>query len=124
MFWHTFGLHARKERPPCCAWFPMTDTTGLRDEAVLNLDWRHDFTQDTLEPHAEQRLRSALASASAALKAVYGACEITLAVKAHFPVAVTIGNAFSEPTGCTLLMPRDGLEWIVARARARGRVCS
>lgn len=93
------------------------DTAALHDQAVLNLDWRHHLTDGSLTSAAEQRLRSALAASTAALKASYGAREITLAVKAHLPFAVALGHAFSQPTGCTLRFHREGGDWITVQDR-------
>lgn len=56
-------------------------TADLRDEAVVNFDWRHHTADDALTTEAEQRLRSALHSTSRAVKEAYGASEITLAVR-------------------------------------------
>jgi len=92
------------------------DTADLRAVSVLNLDWRHHFASGRPEPAAKLRMRSALTAATGSIKNAYGGAEITLAVKAHLPLAVAIGNAFAEPTGCTLRMPRDGVEWTTMRA--------
>lgn len=94
------------------------DTADLRDNAVLNLDWRHHLTTGSLDPTAESRLRSALAAAAGAMKDAYGACEITMAVKSHLPLAFAVGHVFSEPTGCTLRMTRDGVDWRTTRSAA------
>ncbi|MEZ5175148.1 MAG: SAVED domain-containing protein [Acidimicrobiia bacterium] len=38
---------------------------------------------------------------------------MTLAVKAHLPLAVALGHAFARPTGCTIrLHRRDGDDWV------------
>ncbi|HEX7096402.1 MAG TPA: SAVED domain-containing protein [Acidimicrobiales bacterium] len=94
------------------------DTAAHRDNAVLNFDWRHRFTDPTLDNRAAGRLRDALATATAAMKAAYGANEVTLAVKSHLPIAVAIGYAFAEPTGCTIRMEREGIEYSITRAAA------
>jgi hypothetical protein len=87
------------------------DTAALYDQAVLNLDWRHHLIDGVLTAAAEQRLRSALAASTAALKANYGARQVTLAVKAHLSLAVALGHAFSQPTGCTLRFHREDGDW-------------
>jgi hypothetical protein len=92
------------------------DTADLRATSVLNIDWRHHFASGRLDPAAESPMRSALTAATGAMKNAYGAAEITLAVKAHLPLAVAVGYAFAEPTGCTLRMPRDGVDWTTSRA--------
>lgn len=91
------------------------DTALLRDQALLNLDWRHHLVDGSLTKAAEERLRSALWSASGTVKETYGTCEIMLGVKAHLPLAVAMGYAFSEPTGCTLRMSREGVDWTTSR---------
>lgn len=91
------------------------DTADKRDVALLNLDWRHHLEDGSLSDLSYQILRSALKEACAAVKESYGACEIELAVKAHLPLAAALGYAFSEPTGCTLRMLRDSIEWRTSR---------
>jgi hypothetical protein len=95
------------------------DTAALKEEAVVNLDWRHCVSGDGRAVH-EKRLVEALAAAAEVVKQTYGATEITLAVKAHLPFAVALGHAFSEPTGCTLRMPRDGVDYCVRRGEGIG----
>lgn len=87
------------------------DTAALRDTAVLNLDWRHCFVEEALTVEAERRLRSALETSTRALKATYGPSEITIAVKSHLSLAVALGHAFAQPTGCTLRFHRDDGDW-------------
>ncbi|MBV9870857.1 MAG: SAVED domain-containing protein [Frankiaceae bacterium] len=107
----------RTQRPPIVRLVTYDDTAAHRDDAILNFDWRHHFVSPTLDPASESRLREALTSATAAVKASYGATVITLAVKAHLPIAVALGHAFAEPTGCTIRMTRDDLTYITGRAR-------
>lgn len=104
--------------PPSIRFVTYDDTADLRDEAVVNLDWRHHTADDALTAVAEQRLRSALRSTSRAVKEAYGTSEITLAVKAHLPLAAALGHAFAEPTGCTLRMPRGEQSWDATRRSA------
>lgn len=106
----------RSGRPPIVRLVTYDDTAAHRDDAVLNLDWQHHFTSPTLDRSSEDRLRDALAKMTAAIKAIYGATEITLAVKAHLPIAVALGHAFAEPTGCTIRMARDDVTYTVRRA--------
>lgn len=94
------------------------DTAPLREEAVLNLDWRHRLAKDFLESSEAQRLHSALVAASGALKDIYGGGEVTLAVKAHLPLALALGHAFAEPTGCVVLLPREEAPWRVSGKQA------
>lgn len=105
----------RSGRPPIVRLVTYDDTAAHWDDAVLNLDWRHHFTGPTLDRSSEDRLRDALAKMTAALKAIYGATEITLAVKAHLPIAVALGHSFAEPTGCTIRMTRDDVSYTVRR---------
>jgi SMODS-associated and fused to various effectors sensor domain/TIR domain len=91
------------------------DTADKHDVALLNLDWRHHLEDGSLSDLSSQTLRSALRDACAAVKESYGACEIELAVKAHLPLATALGYAFAEPTGCTLRMVRDAIEWRTSR---------
>jgi hypothetical protein len=91
------------------------DTADMRDVAVLNLDWRHLLASDSLDLQSYELLRAALNDACAVVKETYGACEVKLAAKAHLPLAVALGYAFSEPTGCTLRMVRDSVEWTTTR---------
>jgi len=109
---HAFGT------PPSVRLVTYDDTADLRDDAVVNLDWRHHTADDTLTTVAEQRLRSALHTTSRAVKEAYGASDITLAVKAHLPLATALGHAFAEPTGCTLQMLRDEQTWHTTRRPA------
>lgn len=106
----------RARRPPIVRLVTYDDTAAHRDDAILNLDWRHRFASPALDRSSEDRLRDALARTTAAMKATYGATEITLAVKAHLPIAVALGHAFAEPTGCTIRMTRDDLTYTVHRA--------
>lgn len=106
----------RSVRPPIVRLVTYDDTAAHRADAVLNLDWRHRFTGPTLDSGWEHRLRDALAGTTAAMKATYRATEITLAVKADLPIAVALGHAFAEPTGCTIRMARDDLTYTVGRA--------
>lgn len=92
------------------------DTAGMRDDAVLNLDWRHNLSDGILTDDAERRLRSALATSTGALKAAYGPCQVTVAAKAHLSLAVALGHAFSQPTGCTLRLQRADGDWTVPAA--------
>ena len=92
------------------------DTAAFRDTAILNFDWRHQLSSDELDPVSQQRLSAALSTATSALKAAYGATAISLAIKAHLGIAVAVGAAFSEPTGCTLAMARDGVNWFASRS--------
>jgi hypothetical protein len=94
------------------------DTAGLRDEAVLNIDWRHAVGDGALTEATESRLRTALAAATSALKNTYGSTEFTLAIKTHLPLAVAIGNCFAEPTGCDVRMIRNGDLWLSTRTPA------
>lgn len=94
------------------------DTAALKAEAVVNLDWRHGVAGDGRPVHGE-RLVEALAAATETVKQIYGATEVTLAVKAHLPFAVALGHAFAEPTGCTLRMPRDGVDHVIRRTAVR-----
>lgn len=90
------------------------DTASLRDDAVVNLDWRHRVVDDGIEQGAEGLLRDALVASTGALKNAYGACEVTIAAKAHLPLAVALGNAFAAPTGCTLRLHRSNADWLTA----------
>jgi hypothetical protein len=101
--------------PPITRLVSYDDTADLREQAVLNLDWRHRLASGLLDSSDEGRLRSALGTAAGALKEAYGASDITLAVKAHLPLAVALGHALSEPTGCTLRLHRDGMAWTTTR---------
>ena len=91
------------------------DTADKRDVALLNFDWRHHLGDGGLSDFSYQSLRSALNEACASVKESYGACEIELATKAHLPLATALGHAFSEPTGCTLCMVRDSVDWRTSR---------
>lgn len=108
----------RSDRPPIVRLVTYDDTAAHRDEAVLNFDWRHRVTGPTLDRTLEDRLRQALASVTGAMKETFGATEITVGVKAHLPIAVALGHAFAEPTGCTIRMARDDLTYTVGRAVA------
>lgn len=89
------------------------DTAALRDQAVLNIDWRHHLTDGALTADVGRRLRSALTVSTGALKAAYGPTQVTIAAKAHLSLAVALGHAFSQPTGCTLRLHREDGDWIV-----------
>lgn len=102
-------------RPPVVRLVSYDDTAAKRDAAVLNFDWRHHFQEGTLNKQGADSLRLALREACAALKESFGSCEIELAVKAHLPLGVALGHAFSEPTGCTLRMTRDSSGLVVSR---------
>lgn len=93
-------------RPAVVRLVSYDDTADLREEAVINFDWRHRFPAGNPEPQAETLLRDALAFSAAAVKERYGATEIRVAIKAHLPLAVALGHAFAEPTGCRLQMRR------------------
>lgn len=93
-------------RPAVVRLVSYDDTADQRDEAVLNFDWRHRFAGGSLDDDSEALLRGALASSTSAMKKAYGAAEIDVAVKAHLPLAVALGHAFAEPTGCRLRMRR------------------
>ena len=94
------------------------DTAALREGAVLNFDWRHHVAEGTITEDVEGRLRSALAASTGALKSAYGTCEVTVAVKAHLSLAVALGHAFSQPTGCTLRLHRPDGDWTVPAEQA------
>lgn len=102
-------------RQPIVRLVTYDDTAPMRDQAVLNLDWRHRFTGPTLQAPDEDRLRSALSTSTGALKAAYGSTEVMLAIKAHLPIAVALGHAFAEPTGCTLRMDRSDERYLISR---------
>lgn len=102
-------------RKPSVRLVTYDDTAPMRDQAVLNLDWRHRFTGPTLQAPDQDRLRSALSISTGALKSAYGATEILLAVKAHLPAAAALGHAFAEPTGCTLRMDRSDERYVISR---------
>lgn len=87
------------------------DTAALRDRAVLNLDWRYRLTNASLTPETERRLRFALAAATRAMKAAYGPSQMTIAAKTHLSLAVALGYAFAQPTGCTLRLHREDGDW-------------
>ena len=91
------------------------DTASHLEDAVLNLDWRHCFDRGRLVPQEAKRLESVLSMVAAEVKSHYGASEIVLAAKVHLPVAVALGRAFAEPTGCTLRMERLGETCFVHR---------
>ncbi len=110
------GAARRSGRPPIVRLVTYDDTAAHSDDAVLNFDWRHRLAGPDLDSGSEHRLRDALARTTAAMKATYGATEITLAVKAHLPIAFALGHAFAEPTGCTIRMARDDLTYTVGRA--------
>lgn len=107
----------RSARRPIVRLVTYDDTAAHRDDAVLNFDWRHHFTSPILDGSSEARLGETLARITAAMKAAYGATEITLAVKAHLPIAVALGHAFAEPTGCTIRMAREDTTYTVGRGR-------
>lgn len=113
---HLRDAHAAG-RPPVLRVVSYDDTAELRDEAVLNLDWRHRLTTGSLPPDDEQALRRALETATAAVKRTYGAAELTLAIKTHLPLAVAVGHAFAEPTGCRLVMRRGSDVLTTTRTR-------
>jgi hypothetical protein len=94
------------------------DTAALRVEAVLNLDWRHRFASGTLAQDDEKSLRDSLHAVAAAVKQVYGPVPIALAIKAHLPIAVAVGNAFAETSGCQLRMTRDDDVFVTGRPTA------
>ncbi|MGH2793418.1 MAG: SAVED domain-containing protein [Actinomycetota bacterium] len=102
--------------PPTIRLVSYRDTAEMRDDAVLNLDWRHHLLGDVLKLPAEQQLRSALERVTSSLMDVYGATEVTLAIKAHLPLAVAVGHAFAQPTGCTLRLPRGAGSWMTSAA--------
>ena len=102
-------------REPIVRLVTYDDTAAHRADAVLNFDWRHALVADDMAPDVEARLRNALASSTGALKAAYGASQVVIAVKAHLPAAVALGHAFSETTGCTVRMERDGVVFTVDR---------
>lgn len=110
----------RGGEPPIVRLISYDDTAGLREQAVLNLDWRHRLGQGRLEASDEGQLREALTAATGALKEAYGACEVTLAVKAHLPLAVALGHAFARTTGCTIRLHRGDEDDWVARAVLTG----
>jgi hypothetical protein len=113
---HVRDAHRRGD-PPTVRLVTYDDTAGLKDEAVLNLDWRHRMANGQLESSDEARLRTALLTTTGAIKDAYGACEVTLAVKAHLPIATALGHAFAQPTGCTLRLHRgENTPWISASA--------
>lgn len=115
---HIHDARSRGE-PPILRLVSYDDTAGLREQAVLNLDWRHRLASGRLEPSDESHLRTALAAATGAVKDAYGACEVTVAVKAHLPLAVAMGHAFNQPSGCTLRLHRDdGEAWTATPAPA------
>lgn len=91
------------------------DTAAKRETAVLNFDWRHHFREETLDARGADSLRIALRDSCAAFKESFGPCEVEVAVKAHLPLGVALGHAFSEPTGCTLRMARDSSVVAVSR---------
>jgi len=100
----------RRGDPPIVRLVSYDDTAGLREQAVLNFDWRHRFSSGALQRSAEDRLRASMSAAAGALKDAYGSCEVTVAVKAHLPLAVALGHAFNQPTGCTLRLHRHDAE--------------
>jgi hypothetical protein len=102
-------------REPIVRLVTYDDTAPHRDDAILNFDWRHALAADDVEPDVEARLRNALAASTGALKAAYGASQVVIAAKAHLPAAVALGYAFSETTGCTVRMERDGVVYTVDR---------
>lgn len=108
----------RNGRPPIVRMVTYDDTAAHRDDAVLNFDWRHRLVDPVLDDAARVCLSAALSNATAALKAAYGATEVALAVKAHFPIALALGHAFAEPTGCTIRMDRGDTTYYVGRAAA------
>ncbi len=95
----------RSRRLPVVRLVSYDDTAPHREDAVLNFDWRHRLDAP-MGADTEQRLKRALDASTRALKAAFGGCEILLAIKAHLPLAVALGQAFAEPTGCTLRMER------------------
>lgn len=103
-------------REPIVRLVTYDDTAPHRDDAVLNFDWRHALVTGELAEAVEARLRDALAASTGALKAAYGASQVVIAAKAHLPAAVALGHAFSETTGCTLQMKRDGVVFVVDRS--------
>lgn len=108
----------RAGRAPIVRMVTYDDTAAHRDDAVLNFDWRHRLGEPTLDDTTQERLSRALTSATGGLKAAYGAGEVTIAAKTHLPIAVALGHAFSEPTGCTIRMERDAVAYNVRRAVA------
>lgn len=105
--------------PPVVRLVSYDDTAALKEEAIVNLDWRHCVATDGRPLH-EARLVEALRAVAESVTQSYGAAELTLAVKAHLPFAVALGHAFAEPTGCTLRMPRDGVDYLVRRSPSSG----
>lgn len=91
------------------------ETADLRNEAVLNLDWRHRIVDGRLDAANEHRLRNALTTATGALKKAFGAADVDIAVKAHLPLAVALGHEFAEPTGCRLRMRRGDDVYLTTR---------
>lgn len=108
----------RTGRPPIVRMVTYDDTAAHRDDAILNFDWRHRLVKPNLDDATRVSLSSALTSSTAALKAAYGATEVTVAVKAHLPIALALGHAFAEPTGCTIRMEREDVIYAVTRATA------
>jgi hypothetical protein len=94
------------------------DTAALRDEAVLNFDWRHRFASGTLAHDDETALRNALHAAAAAVKQVYGPVPPAVAIKAQLPIAAAIGHAFAETSGCQLRMTRGDDVFVTGRPTA------
>lgn len=108
--------HARTaDAKPVVRLVSYDDTADLRDEAILNLDWRHRIIDGRLDAANEQRLRSALTTATTAFKQAFGAADIDIAVKAHLPLAVALGHSFAEPTGCQLRLRRGHDEYMTTR---------
>lgn len=108
---------AKRGEEPTVRLVSYDDTAALREQAVLNLDWRHRLTSSSgLEPSDESRLRDALSTAAGAFKDAYGAGEIAVAAKTHLPFAVALGHAFAQPSGCTLGLDRGSDEpWVTTR---------
>lgn len=112
---HLTDARAAAEGPPALRVVSYDDTAELRDEAVLNFDWRHRLASGTLAGDDETALRHALRASAAAVKQVYGSVCMPLAIKAHLPLAVAVGHAFAEPSGCRLSMIRGGIAYVTDR---------
>ena len=88
------------------------DTASLRDQAVLNFNWSEHMTTGSLDHATIEDLRRGLTTATSALKSSYGSAEISISVKAHLGLAVALGHAFSQPTGCRpIVLTEDSTRW-------------
>jgi hypothetical protein len=115
---HLIDARATGTGDPALRVVTYDDTAALRDDAVLNFDWRHRVTEGTLAHDDEKALRDALHATAGVVKQVYGPLPLALAIKAHLPIAVAVGHAFAETSGSQLRMARDAEVFVTGRPTA------